>query len=254
MLKLIKYEMRKNVTAFVTLYGILIGLETVFVLGCYLDNTDLIVMAIGCLVATSLTCYYIFYIFGISSYSKELKTKTGYLTFMIPVSSHQILWSKLLSTIIASTVYMALVVGFGFVDMAIMENKYSETKLMESVLEMVLEKADMSVAEVGMAMLVYIVAMIIEFLSIVGIAYLAMTLSATLFQNNKGKSVLSFVLFVVFIYAMGWLMEVIPDLSISSEGLYAPFIEKIPTFGANIVILIVTVFASAKLLDKKVSL
>lgn len=111
MLKLIKYELRKNRTVLLVLLAIVAAIELYF-LGSLLAQSDSDIIA-----SLSLMFFAFFalsaavFILGVSAYSGELKRKSSYLIFMTPHSTLAIVVSKLLFTLVIGVLFAALVVA-----------------------------------------------------------------------------------------------------------------------------------------------
>ena len=97
---------------------------------------------------------------------------------------------------------------------------------------------------------------LIQFFTMITVAYLAVSLSSTVLQNKKIKGVVSFVLFVVIYVLMSYIAFKLPHLG---EGMQATtMLEAIyaylPQFTLYLVCMIGSYIGSAALLSKKISL
>ena len=129
MFKLSKYEIRKNILGLVIMFGAIAGLEIYFLISAFLENARHTTISSSFLIMSSVIAYFGVLIYGVASYSKELNRKTGYMTFMTPVSSFSIIGSKLISTLIVGIFFVALLGILAMIDMAIVENVFPQTKV-----------------------------------------------------------------------------------------------------------------------------
>ena len=71
----------------IILFGAIMGLEIYFVISALLESRDHTAVSAVLLLMASVVAYFGVLIYGVASYSKELNQKTGYMTFMTPISS-----------------------------------------------------------------------------------------------------------------------------------------------------------------------
>ena len=114
MLKLMKYELRKNRTLLLTILGIIAALEAYFLIsaritagytlrGVFSDAATRaeinLAVSMGLLAAASFGTALAIFVMGVAGYSRELNQKTSYLVFMTPNSTLAMVGSKLLFTL-----------------------------------------------------------------------------------------------------------------------------------------------------------
>ena len=100
MLKLVKYELRKNRTALLVLLAIAAALEAYFLISIAREASEDVYTAIALLTLLFACVSFAVFILGVSSYSGELKRKSSYLIFMTPNSALAVVISKLLFTLV----------------------------------------------------------------------------------------------------------------------------------------------------------
>ncbi len=257
MFKLMKYEVRKNIWGLVFLLLAFVGCEGYFVVSSLMKKETHTAMAIVFLTLVSLVAYFFVLIYAIVSYSKELTSKTSYLTFMTPISSAKIIGSKIVATIFIGVFLMLLIGALAFLDMMLMENCFPETKIATSFLEALISSMGYNPVEFWLSILGAIIQFGISFLSIIAMAYFAVTLSATVFQNKKFKGFISFAIFIIVDIIMGKLVQLVEELFLEVEyvaSVKEMFLAMLPGGVVYLLFIIASLFASAKLLDKKVSL
>lgn len=254
MFKLTKYEIRKNITGLVVLFGIIMGLEFYFLMSYMLENRTHTALSASLLVLSTVVAYFCVFIFGVASYSKELKSKTSYLTFMAPVSSYSVIGSKLLSTLAAGVFFAVLLVVLAMADMALFEDMFPETELFSQFISILVDMAGYTTAEFWLTAVVAVAELLISFFSIVAMAYLAITLSSTAFQNKKYKGVISVAIFVVIVILVSKLGNMIPSVYATIGSVSQAVISVLPQLAYFTAVIVVSLIVSARLLDRKVSL
>lgn len=261
MLKLMKYEFRKMRTTLACMMAALIVLQVGFLIGDKMDNYKIGGVCIGLLTALVFAVYIYILIAGIVSYSRELNDRTGYMTFMTPVSPLGVVISKLLFTILASLIATALFGAAVYYDYSRLFSRlqldaesYNQINFAFSIVVGGLG-GDISLIRVILNLAFETGSVLISIMLLMCTAYLAITLSATLLQNKRGfvRLLVSFLLFVALNY-----------ITSKASGLVASDIEPKSTeellrlLGAQAAVdfAFAAVFAgvSAWLLDRKVSL
>lgn len=116
MLKLTKYELRKNLLSIGIVAGIICVLQALFMFFCLTENLNYTSLFGGLLIIAASVSYFIVFIFGVVTYYRELSSKSSYLIFMTPNSSLSIITSKLLYTLIIGIGISAIFIGFGVLD------------------------------------------------------------------------------------------------------------------------------------------
>lgn len=254
MFKLSKYEIRKNILGLLIMFGAIVGLEIYFVISALVESRDHTAIACVLLVIATVIAYFGVLIYGVASYSKELNQKTGYMTFMTPISSFTIIGSKLFSTLVAGIFFVVLLGVFAVIDMAMFEKVFPETKLFTGFIEELADMMGASAGELWVNVGVNIIDALIESFAIVAIAYLSITLTATVFQNKKWKGIVSVVIFVLAMIAVVKVAELIPEIYETTTKWSHGIINLIPVTIYLAVVAVACIFVSGKLLNKKVSL
>lgn len=254
MFKLSKYEIRKNIIGLVIMFGAIAGLELYFVISALADNRDHTAIASLLLLLATVVAYFGVLIYGVASYSKELNQKTGYMTFMTPISTFTIIGSKLISTLLAGIFFVVLLGIFALIDMAMFEEVFPETKLFTEFLDNLIEMSGAAAGELWINVGVGILSMLIESFAIVAIAYISITLTATAFQNKKWKGIVSAVIFVVTMIIVGKIDDIIPAIYDTVTKWSQGIVNLLPHILYMAVIAAASIYGSGKLLDKKVSL
>ena len=262
MLKLMKYEFRKTRTTLLVMLAALVALEAGFLIGDRIDNYKIAGVSLGLLTVLVFAVYVYILIAGITSYSREINDKTGYMTFMVPVSPMGIVTSKLLFTILAAVGVTALFGSAVYYDYATLfrrvelegGNIYQQLDFTFTLFTGTMG-ANVSLTRVILTLAFEAGTVLIEIILTMCTAYLAITLSATLLQNKKGflRILVSVLLFVALNYvssAVSGLVvrETMPQTTEELLGMLGTQAAVHFAFAA------VFAGATAWLLDRKVSL
>lgn len=261
MLKLMKYEFIKMRTMLLVMLGALVVLEVGYLVGERLDDYRVIGISVGLLTVLVFAVYVYILIAGITGYSKEINDKTGYMTFMVPVSPLGIVASKLLFTVIAAVVVTALFGSTVYFDYA---REFSKLDLGEDAYRQIdfaftmitgSMGGNVSLSRVVMTLAFEAGTVLIEIILLMCTAYLAITLSATLLQNKKGflRVLVSGMIFV----ALNWATSRVSGLVVP-DAMPQTTRQLLNMLGSQAAVhfAFAAVFAvgSAWLLDQKVSL
>ena len=88
----------------------------------------------------------------------------------------------------------------------------------------------------------------------VTLAYLCITLTATVLQNRKIKGLISVILYIFLFYAVNKIGGLLPVLYEAPENMQQVVITALPCMVFFLIIIAGAVVGTAELLDKKVSL
>ena len=276
MFKLLKHEFRKGLTALLVMLGITVALEGYFLYGLYINPEDMWHAAVAAwlLVLMAMGMSMFVFIRGITSYSNELKSKSAYLIFMTPNSALKIVASKFLFTFVLGLLAAAAYGALGMLDITILLNEFGE-------LEETITMATEALAELGLHVDQFVLAVVLGFLmvmlyvlSLCAMAYLAVTLSHTLFRDKSWRWLAA----LGFYWALTQLLGLVNGLFASpfEELVFqtAPALNNVaaayniqltPSFGDLLLLMVpyslvslgmilVSLFGCAWMLDKKVSL
>ena len=254
MLKLVKYELRKNRTALLVLLAIAAALEAYFLISIAREASEDVYTAIALLTLLFACVSFAVFILGVSSYSGELKRKSSYLIFMTPNSALAVIISKLLFTLVLAVLFSALALALLAVDMPILLDVYGEWEGYYMLFEQLLLQQGVALGEIISGFLLTVAQLFLQILSYVGVAYLSITLSATILQGRKGRGLVSFLLFVGIVFVLSRIsgLYVRETFEMSATGFYVQALA--PTLLQSVLVLVVSTILSAWMLKKHVSL
>ena len=253
MLKLAKYEFRKNLTGPIILLAVIGALELLFLGSMVLDKKGTMIIAFIVQLLAMFFSYYIILIMSISSYSRELRSKSSYMTFMAPVNAYQVIGSKLLSAFFVSAIFGAIMFLLVVANSLGMEAKFTEVKDMLDIVKIFMEMFGYNMVEFLLNVVMFVVELMISFYLVVVLAYFAISLSSTVFQNKKFKWVVSTVIFLVIYISAVYIASKLPTIG-DPNTLGEAFVSELPMVSFYLVCIIGGFIGSATLLEKKISL
>ena len=277
MLKLIKYELRKNRALLLVVLGVIIALEAYFLVSARMTGSlnaalnqkwteetfeasqraevNLIISMVLLAVASFGTALTIF-IMGVSGYSRELNQKTSYLIFMTPKSTISIVGSKLIFTLLTGVVFAAILVGMAIVDFPMMMDSLgTEWQGYYNLLDWFMAENDMSLAGTLLTIVFFVGVVFLNIISTVSIAYLAITLSATFMRGKKGHALVSILLFIALAYANSKLASLFMNNKTYEFEKALDLLQALwPQVIQDAAVVVVSLFGCAWMLKKRVDL
>ena len=253
MLKLMKYEYRRNLTGILVMLSAILGAECYFLWANWRGNVDHVIAASMSLFVVSLLCVAGMLIFSVALYSMELNSKSSYLTFMTPRSSTNILGAKLLAALLLGVFFAALLILLAVWDFSLVERKFPELGLGRMFVDQFLSQMGaLGLGEIFRIIATVIVEFLIGFFTTVVVAYLAITVGATLLQNKRFKGILSFLIFIAITLLINWCTSWAKGGRVYTDS--KNVVDWISFYAIYGVAMLGSFGLSAWLLEKKVSL
>lgn len=274
MLKLVKYEFRKARAALLILFAITAALQGLFQYGLAADNSDALIASIVLLTVCAFGVAVFVLVRGVTTYTAELKSRAGYLTFLTPNSTLKIVGSKFLYTFLNALMAFAIFCGLLFADVSQLLVYLNEYKTAAEFFTTLISSYGIHINEILMYALFYMLYGFLSLLEFVAVAYLATTLSATFFRDKRWSWVVSVVLFIAITWGINRLNGLflaplstvtLVDVEHLMTGTFAPRINVdvwntilLPAVGTTALIsvgvILLSLFGCAYMLEKKVSL
>ncbi|MGN0395565.1 MAG: ABC transporter permease [Coprococcus sp.] len=255
MLKMLKYEWRKNILSVLIVLGVYAALEIYYLIACYgLESRSHASISMSLLFLAASFSYIFVLLYGIISYSSDLKNKSGYLVFMAPISSFKIIGAKLLSTLVTGVLLLVAICGLIFLNYNIACAQFG----LDSIIDVGTELLSMfgySFSSILISILFFVFTFLLEFYMIVTVGYLAVSISSTVLQNKKGKGFVSVLLFIVIIVLVSIVSNHLPVInSIDNTTFANQLLRNTPELIWMIIITLSGYIGSSLLLEKKISL
>ncbi|WMJ88727.1 hypothetical protein [Anaerocolumna sp. MB42-C2] len=250
MLKLMKYEFRKQVFSKLIILALVGLLEIVFFFGVVLDKENVIAMSMSLLAMFTFGALFFLAFESIITYSNDLKQKCSYMLFLTPNTSYSIVGAKVLTAgiqiILAGIIFFAVFALDGGVLIA-KYNVLAEAKkvILQAIDEFLKLKIDFSD-------IVSVVAVVLtSWISTITIAFFSITLSSTFLENKKFKGVVSFIIFIALNVVVTKVTHLfLGDIESYTSNLSIYFIwESV----IALLFIVLTYIGTAWMIDKKVS-
>lgn len=276
MFKLLKYEFRKGLTSILVMLGITAVLQGYFLYGLFswADDGVHTIIAASLLMLMSLAVYIFVLIRGVTSYSGELKSRSAYLIFMTPNSTRKIIASKFLFTLVLSVLFGGLYVGLGVLDVRLLLMELGELEEFMEMFQAAMQELGIRLDQIVLAIVFTVIYMLLALLSFFAVAYLAVTLSHTLFRDKSWRWVMAILFYLMINYGIGLINAIFPTVYMSLRFMEAPGVGNLaaaygintaPTFMdllaltlpqalVSLATVILSFFGCAWMLEKKVSL
>jgi hypothetical protein len=194
------------------LLGAAVALEVGFLAGQTLHKNTMMAVCLGLITFLTFLVYAYILLAGMASYSRELKEKSGYLVFMVPVRPIGVVLSKLVFTALAALAATAVFGAVAYFDFRYLIGKMNIDPDVMNQINMLLRfglNANADLLQIVRIVMYYVCTVLIEVLLTMCTAYLAITLSATMLQNKKGfvRAIISLLLFVGLTWGCSWVAQ-----------------------------------------------
>ncbi|MBQ8202524.1 MAG: hypothetical protein IJZ74_12240 [Clostridia bacterium] len=274
MLKLIKYEFRKALTAMLVLLGITAGIEAYFLIAMHMENAMHLMISIVMLMCCTYAVAIYVFIRGVTTYSAEMKNRSAYLIFMTPNSGLKIMGSKYLYTFVNGVLFAGVYALLAYLDIVMILKEAGEYESFAAELNEFLLSYGLHMDQLGLAVLIIVLDIFLSLLSFFAIAYLAITLSHTLFRDKKWRGAAALGIFFLLNWGVreltGLLPSAIDELVIYENAATIQITTQygltktatlndiltamLPAMGVSLATILISLFGCAWMLDKKVSL
>lgn len=250
MLKLMKYEFKKQGFSKLVILCLVAIIEVVFLLGVVLDKQNWIGTAAGILGMFTVGAMIFLGFEAILTFSNDLKTKCSYMLFLTPTTTYSIVGAKVLAAAIQGVMAAGIFAVIFIIDGGIVVAKYeSIAELKQIIVSFFTEFLKL---DIDMVTVFSVIASILtSWLSTITIAFFSITLSTTFLANNKLKGLISFAIFVGINIVIYYLM----DLVVGNQIDNLTDMTKYNLFASlfSLVFIVITYIGTAWMLDKKVS-
>ena len=256
MLKLIKYEFRRSRTSLLVMLAVALLLYLAAPLGALLKREGLMGVSLFALMFYCFAAYIYVLVRGVTAYSGELSTRSGYLMLMVPRSTLSIVLSKLLFTLCFAIVMLAVCVLACIGSAMIFMDEVVDVRGFIPMLKYFAMQMEIDLASLGFFSLYAVVSLLISVISVVSIGYLSATLSAAIAARGKGAKLLSAFLFLALLILVGKVSTLAaPDAVVQNfTELQIVLTAAIPTLLVNLGFTALFTGLSALILKKRVCL
>lgn len=247
MVKLIKYEFRKQVFSKIVMLVLVGLLELLFLFGIITDNEGRLGFSMGLLAMLSMGCLFFVAFESILTYSNDLKTKCSYMLFLTPNSSYKIVGAKAITAAVQIILVGAAFIVIALIDGGILLAKYQDIEYAWEMFKLLLNDV-LSISVDMKIVILYISTLIISWVCTICVAFFSITLSTTFLANKKWKGIVSFIIFL----GLNWLFNKIISVTLGSAFDYSTG-HYILNLLYQLLFSIATFVGTGFMLEKKVS-
>jgi len=251
MLKLMKYEFRKQALSKVIIVLLLLAFEIMFFLGVIASGKNMIMVSNIILQMIMLITFCYLFMEPIASFHSDLGKKQGYLLFMTPRSNYQIVGAKILMGVIQMAIFFVLFIGLFTLNHAVFswKNGTVSSSPFEENLN-AFNDPGFSFREF-IAAEVFLVLLLVCFFTL---AFLSISISYSFLIKGKLNKFMSFLIFIVLsvieLLAIGLVISsIFENTNVTNFAFVLVNLTIAMALPASI-----NFFMTGRLLDKKMSL
>lgn len=248
MLKLMKYEFKKQMFSKLIIVILLAASVALFAVSVILDDIEVAGAAVF-LMFMIMMCSIVYVAFEeLNVYDKDLKTKQSYMLFMLPQSARSILCAKLLASalqILFTIVIFSAAIGISF---GIYSARYDVVKESFEFIKLLLSELD--ILEINYQTIFRILSILfILWVFMVMLGIFVITLVNTLLSGKRFVTLLSMLVYCLIF----WAVVTIDNRLIPSVEDTSAIINNLIGYGFYLALILILFFASAWLIDRKLS-
>ena len=244
--KLLKYEFRKTWAMKLIILGLAAILEIAFLAGVFLrndqGNTDSLIATTAALLAfLALGGVMLIGIQSVMTLHRDMNTKQGYMLYMTPKNSFQILGAKMMENGLSLGLAGVFFFLLGLLDVTLLLSKLDQLEALWKLFQDFMRSVNAEIELNTRGVLCLVVEMLASWLATVSIAYLADIVSSALLNGKKFNGLLAFLFFILLATALNWLQHlfVTRGMAVSSMLLVQAVIALIYSAGMYVISAIV---------------
>ena len=210
---LLKYELRKTLMMKLIILGITAAAELAFLIALFLRNSEgntdnVIITTIFLLTFIAFAGILLIGVQSVMTLHRDMNTKQGYMLYMTPRNSYQILGAKMLENGISLVLAGSFFFLLGFLDVTLLFHRLGQLealwKYVEEFVSMINDQIELNVNGV----MCLVAEMLTSWLATVSVAFLADIISAALLNGKRFNGILSFVFFILLNILLNFLQGV----------------------------------------------
>ena len=209
MSKLLKYELKKTWALKLIILGITAVAELAFLITLFLDTNNGNALAVTCLLLffIALGGTMLIGVQSVLTLHRDMNTKQGYMLYMTPRNSFQILGAKLLENGLSLVLAGGFFFLLGFLDVTLVFSKLGALeelwKFFQDFVRMINDEIQLN----AQSILCLVTELLASWLATVSIAYLADIVSSALLNGKKMNGLLSFLFFILLTILLNWIQN-----------------------------------------------
>lgn len=250
--KLLKYEMKKTWPAKLITLGLAAVAELVFLGALFLRNSrgstdEMIGLSILLLTFIAFGGILLIGIQSVLTLHRDMNTKQGYMLYMTPRNSYQILGAKLAENGLSIFLTGAFFFLLGMLDVTLLFSRLGQLEALWETIQNMLAAINAEISLDTGAVLCLMINLLTSWLATVSIAYLADIICAALLNGKKFNGFVSFLFFIALSMLLGWIQGLF-----RFEGVAVNSVMLIQS-GIALVYAAVMYFVSAWIMDRFLS-
>ena len=210
MSKLLKYELRKSWLTKLAVLGIAAVAELVFLYGLEFRNDDALSIGAVLLLFVAIGGVIVIGVQSVVILHRDMNTKQGYMLFMTPRNTYQILGAKVLENGISLLLAGAFFFALGMLDISLVLGRDGSVKQLWDMLQTFMQMVNDRIRIDTLSMLAFTVMMLSSWLCTIVTAFFADILSSALLNGKKFNGLLTFLIFMALDLGMSWLQRQVP--------------------------------------------
>lgn len=247
MLKLIKYEFRKQLFSKFIMLAVIAAAELFFIYAVLVKSDGKTAIATMLLVFSVIAIVTFVAFESIFTFSRDLKTKQSYMLFLVPQSTYVVVGAKIITAFLQLSLVCAVFIMLAAFDFSFLMIRSGEFKNVIDALKYLLTEI-VGIDVKGEIVASYFILMVLDWFMVIITALLSITLSTTLLSNSKLKGIVSTVIFILITYLSNKLIGAMLPNVFEWSFSYLLFAYLCILF-----ISFISYVATAWMLDKKVS-
>lgn len=203
MLKLVKYEWKKQRTSRLIILGLLVAGIIAFWGGILFKSDTVTVLSLAFLYIFAVLVLFYTGVESVLVFNRDLRTKQSYMLFMVPKSIWEILGAKFISAILQMLFVFALFFAAGSLNLMAAVWRSGKIEALVHVFENLMR----TITETNFDWMILVEAAFILFLAwmmIILIGFLAVILARTVLVKSRFAGLFAFILFFLINVAVEW--------------------------------------------------
>lgn len=249
MVKLFKYEWKKQMFSKLIIGCILVVLVVLYMLGMLLEKDWWQELSMGFMVLAGMFAAIYVGVESLLVFDRDLRTKESHMLFMVPKSAYQILGAKILASICQIMLTIAMfAAAFVFCFLAYLAANESLAEMLNYLKDFVEQIIEVEIAWQTVGQVV--AAMFVSWINMIATGYVTIISVRTVLSKTRLAGVIAFIVFILLSWGTNWLMGRINGLSASSDSdiLYYGF-----SLAVTAVITLLLLLLSGWMAEKKLS-
>ena len=210
MIRLMKYEFRKTLMTKLIVLGITAVLEAAFLISLFANKEEIMGVSAALLTGTAFAAVVVIGVQSVVTLHRDMNTKQSYMLFMTPHSTYSILGAKVLENGLSILLTGAFFFALGLLDVTLLFSHFGELDRLWDFFRQMMSTLGMKAEINRYSMLAFGLATLTEWLSTVGMAFLADTVSSALLKGRKANGLLAFLIFIALGLLLAWIEHFVP--------------------------------------------